>query len=389
MNDNRIKLIAMLFTFIVLILATPFIFDKLMNSKFNTMLIKVQQQNGIVIKEIENKSNYLNTDKVYEVVIPGEVLGSNEIKYIKLLTEVKFKNLPVTNVIFHNIVKKFVLKNGKEVKFLENNFVFDVITPDFKHYKYKVVDKKVKENSLEISWAGFNGECIYPKECKNEDGNISIVHTVNNSKISLIGIKSAFLKEKNRFEQTSSLKKFAINAPNTMVEINDISSKNIKIDKQNKVDITSELKVKNANANNVLKIDNAYSKVEFKDINKSAFNVSDDEKRLQIILDSGFRGDANLDIKNIFFMQPLGFLKADSNFSVKPGKNLEKLQYGGDLDFINLDATIIASKNLASLLLVSNPQLASLVKIDKDKAIIKIKIYRGKIYINGKEIKSN
>ena len=67
------RFVVMFITFIVMILLTPIIFSKLMNSKFNTMLLKIQQQKGIIIKEIKDKSTYLTTDRIFDVKIPGKI----------------------------------------------------------------------------------------------------------------------------------------------------------------------------------------------------------------------------------------------------------------------------------------------------------------------------
>ena len=390
MKNN--KLIIMLLTFVVMIFATPIIFDKLMNSKFNTMLLNVQQNNGIVIKPLENKSSYIQTDKTYEVTIPGSVIGQRDIKYIKLLTEVKFKNLPVTNVIFHNIVKKIVLSNNQELKFLENNLIFDVITPDFKHYKYKVVDKKVDiDNQVEIAWNNFNGIYVYPENFKNEDGNIEVTIKKDNSKISLNHLFSQFLILNKKSEQDSKIKEFSIKAPNLTVDVKDVESKSIKIDKNTTIDVSSSTNVKSVDVNNMFKLENATSTISFYGLNKKAIEAIQQGNRDKVkdLLNSGFSGKLSLDIKNVFFMQPLGFVNIDVDYNVSKGNNYEALRENKDINFLTLNAKIVTSPKLIQFLGMSDPRMASLIKVENNKAIVIIKINKGHIYINGQEIKSH
>ena len=104
------KLIIMLVTFIVLIAITPFVFSKLMNSKFNKMLDNLRKD-GIEIKLIEDKSSYIKTDKLFLVTIPEKFLVKQNLEGIKsivLKVEAQFKNLPVTDVLFWVKLKKLL-----------------------------------------------------------------------------------------------------------------------------------------------------------------------------------------------------------------------------------------------------------------------------------------
>ena len=382
------KIIVMFLTLIVMIFATPIVFDKLMNSKFNTMLINLQQQKGIVIKEIKNKSNYLTTDRVFEVIIPGTAINQNEIKYIKLLSEVKFKNLPVTEVFFHNIVKKLVLKNNEDIKFLENKFVFNVITPDFKHFRYKVLNNSSQENGITISWRDFNGVYVYLKEFKNEDGNIDIKNNKFNISFNHIFTDNLFLK--NKIEQESRLQNIVLHFPTIHINIQDIDSKNIQIDKNSTIDILSSFFVKEIKSP-IFKLNSAKLNIHLENLNKKAlFSLQNGENKGIIdLLNNGFNGNIKLNIKNIFFMKPLGFLFADVNFSVKKGaKNYQKLQ-NDDLSFLVLNAKVEASPQIGSIVALSYPIIAPFIQVKNNKAIIYIQIKKGKIYINGTEIKSN
>ena len=103
---NKSKIIVMGITFIVLILITPLVFSKLMNAKFNQMLKKYENE-GYSIKLIKDKSSYIQTDKVFEVLIPGKKVNLN-VNDINITLEVKFKNLPVTNVVFEGVVNSIL-----------------------------------------------------------------------------------------------------------------------------------------------------------------------------------------------------------------------------------------------------------------------------------------
>jgi len=390
MKNN--KLIIMLLTFVIMVFATPIIFDKLMNSKFNSMLLNIQQNNGIIIKPLKNKSSYIKTDKFYEVTIPGKIINQPNIKYIKLLTEVRFKNLPVTNVIFYNIVKKIVLNNNKELKFLENKLKFYVITPDFKHYKYKVIDNKVEiNNQVELAWNNFNGMYVYPKNFKNEDGNIEVNFKKDNLKIFLNHLFSQLLILNKKSEQDSKIKEFSIKAPSLIVDVKNIESKNLKIDKNTTIDISSSTNIKSIDINNIFKMKNATASISFYGLNKKAIEAiaKGDRDKIKELLNDGFRGKLSLDINNVFFMQPLGFVNINVDYNVSKGNNYEVISQNKDIKFLTLDAKIVASPILIQFLGINNPKIASLIRVKNNKAIIVIKINKGHIYINGKEIKSD
>ena len=384
------KLGVMLLTFLIMILLTPFIFSKLMNSRFDTMLLKTQQQRGIVIKEVEDKSNYLTTDRVFEVKVPGEAIGNKEIEYITLLTEVKFKNLPVTTVVFHNILKKLVLKDVGDVKFLENNFIFDVITPDFKHFTYSVVNKDVKYQGFDISWRDFKGVVVYPKEFKNESGTLKVKS--NDFEASFDNLNALYLFLKNKYSQELKLKTFTFKTKDFDIKVNNFESKNSQILKPKKADIVSKFNIKNLDSDIVgkkLKLNSVNFDFKLLDLNKSALiSLEKGEDKSKELINSGFRGEANLDIKEIFFIKPLGFIKANLDFNISKGDNYSKLREN-KLDFINLDFKVKASPQIGMIVGLSYPDISPFIIMDKNSSKVEIKIKKGKIYINGKEIKSN
>ncbi len=388
------KIVIMFLTLVVMIFATPLVFEKLMNSKFDTMLLNLQQQKGIVIKEIKNKSSYLTTDRIFEVTIPGSAINQKEIKYIKLITEATFKNLPVTNVFFHNTVKDVVLVKQGEIPFLKDNFVFDVVTPDFKHYKYRVLDKNIDINGVEIGWSAFKGIYVHNKEFKNEDGNIKILIKKNNATISFNHFISDYLKVGNKIEQNAGLKDIQIKSPRFNGEIKNINSQSETVLKKDTLDSVSNLLVEDVNINNLFKLKDLKINAKIYGLDKKAIqelqngNDETSQKSLKVLLNRGFNGNIKLRVKDLAFMQDLGFLNADINFSIEKGNNVEKIN-NNDLSFLNLNAKIVASPKLGAIIMMSEPKLGSFIKNENNKSIVIIKINKGKIYINGKEIKSN
>ena len=388
------KLTVMIITFVILIGITPLIFGKLMNSRFNTMILKSQQQKGIVAKEVKNKSSYLTTDRTFEVTIPGSAINQKEIKYIKLITEATFKNLPVTNVFFHNTVKDVVLVKQGEIPFLKDNFVFDVVTSDFKHYKYKVIDKNIEIDGVEIGWSAFKGIYVHNKEFKNEDGNIKILIKKNNAIISFNHFISDYLKVGNKIEQNAGLKDIQIKSPRFNGEIKNINSQSETVLKKDTLDSVSNLLVEDVNINNLIKLKDLKINAKIYGLDKKAIqelqngNDETSQESLKVLLNRGFNGNIKLSVKDLAFMQDLGFLNADINFSIEKGNNVEKIN-NNDLSFLNLNAKIVASPKLGAIIMMSEPKLGSFIKNENNKSIVIIKINKGKIYINGKEIKSN
>ena len=385
------KLTVMIVTFVILIGITPLIFGKLMNSRFNTMILNLQQNKGVLIKEVKNKSSYLTTDRIFEVTIPGSVLNQKEIKYIKLLTDVTFKNLPVTNVKFLSTVKKVVLINNNSVPLIDNKIKVLVMTPDFKVYKYRVFDNSInlKDGKTVVNWKKFGG--IYDKEnktFKNENGLIEFKNLFN--KLKIYNIRT-FLQNLNNkkvqqmhFDVNFSNKKLNINIANFNVN----SKLNIL---NNNIKLSSTAKCDEINANNILKISKINSDFQINDIDKKLYkkiqNKNYTQKDINELLKKGFNGKFNLNIKDIFFMKDLGFLKLNSNFSIKNG-SIEKIN-NNDLSFLDLNMSLKTSPELINIVSNFFKPIKQIVVIRNNEAIVNVIINKGNININGKQIKSN
>ena len=384
------KLIVMFLTFIVLIVITPFIFGKFMNSKFNSMLLKLSQQNGIQIKEIKNKSSYLTTDRIFDVVVPGNAINQKEIKYIEFQTETRFKNLPVTDVEFINILKKIVLDNNSSIAFLKNKFKILVITPDFKVYKYRVFDNKInlQKANLVLSWKNFNG--VYDNKTKifkNENGILELKNPLND--LMVYNIKAFLQDSKNQKKEQLH---FDVNfsSPKLKAWINNFNSNStLKLSKES-ADIVTNTDIDKINVNNLFKLNKIDTAFEIKGIDRTIYEKLQNKKYskqdINKLLKKGFIGKFALNIKDMFFMQDLGFLSLKSNFKIK---NASLAQINNkNFNFLDLNLSLQTSPKFINIAGNFFKPLKQIAKIENNKAIIKIVINKGNISINGKEIKS-
>ena len=382
------KLIVMFLTFLVMIVLTPYIFNKLMNAKFNSMIVKISQQKGIQIKEIKDKSSYLTTDRIFDVVIPGKAINQNEIKTINLQMEVKFKNLPVTNVTFKNILEKIVLQNNKTFSF-DKKIRFVVITPDFKVFRYRLNDNQLVKNNLVFSWSKFGG--IFnsrEKELKNLNGILEVKNKIVDAKI--FNIKALIKQNSNKLIQQFGFDA-NISLPNLKAEIADFNVYSSIEKKGKKLNVITNYKCKNINVNNLVKIDNVNAYFELDGLNgkiyKKLLDKTYSKDELNEFLKEGFGGKINLNIKNIFFMQNLGFADLKSTFKVS-NATVEKINKN-DLSFLDLNLSLHTSPNLIKIADKFLPGLIQLVSVKNNKVYLDLRIDKGKIFINGKEIKSN
>ena len=379
------KLVVMFLTLIVMIALTPLIFNKLMNAKFDTMLLKLSQQKGIQITQIKDKSTYLTTDRVFDVKIPGNLIGQNDIKFIELQTETTFKNLPVTDVRFLNNFKKIVLDDNETLPIDKLKLL--VITPDFKIFKYKLFNNKIKKDNTTFSWSGFEG--IFDKTTftfKNTNGKIDIKDNISTLNIS--DIKVVWNKNKN-FQQIHFDANFTSPTFNFKVK-NFLAKSDVNID-ENKLNSTSFLNVDKIEANGIVKILDIDSKFKINGIDKNAFekiqNKTYTKEDIDELLNNGFNGELDLNIKNIFFIQDLGFLDLNSKFSVRNG-SLDKIQ-NNDLSFLDLNISMKTSPNLLNVFSNLYPFLKDMAVVKNNQAVLNITINKGNITINGKQIKSD
>ena len=144
---------------LVLIFLTPIILGRMANSNIDTK-IETFKKDGIKIKEIKKDIGYLNTNRIFEVTFDKDTKNKTWKVYHKIVDSakfiitLKFKNLPVTKANFDVKIKYIKMLNKDYFKDSE----FNVISKDFKHFKYQFKDY-VSKNPFVIL-KGLNGEFI-------------------------------------------------------------------------------------------------------------------------------------------------------------------------------------------------------------------------------------
>jgi len=129
---------------LVLIILTPFILAKIANSNIDNK-IKLLQKQGFQIKEIKKDISYLNSHRVFEVLINQHTKNKTWDFYKKFVNvvnfkvDLSFKNLPITKANMVYVIK--YIKIGENNYF--QNFKFSLITKDFKNFDFKTDDKNI------------------------------------------------------------------------------------------------------------------------------------------------------------------------------------------------------------------------------------------------------
>ena len=395
------KIIVFIVTFALMILATPFVFGKLMNSKFDEM-IKDLQKKGYVIEQIEDKSTYLTTVRVFRVIIPGEKIDkSRSIKEAVLEVESKFKNLPVTDVRFFGKVLKikyYDIELEKEInKLIKDKIKFLVITPNFKTYKYKVFDIKIQKGIEEIKLTGLEGVYHHPK--KNFLKARSLLYK-NSQKVSIEikEFKDSYEKKENRINQNIGFN-FYVTLDN-----NKITLLNVKIDSI----LYGGKKIKNVlnvNFDSFNLLNNIF--VKNFDLKFVADNIDSQtlkkiqqtkdryerEELLKELISKGMDISLDLKIKDIEAMkQKLGFLNLDAKIKFLPDPLiLEKLK-NNDLSSVEAALRLQTTPEIATLIMNLFPKSAfmfAFAKKENGTVSLVLKVKNGEIYINGEKITSD
>ncbi|NPA11685.1 MAG: YdgA family protein [Epsilonproteobacteria bacterium] len=376
----RSKIAVMFITFLVMIAITPFIFGKLMNAKFNKMLQNLQKQ-GYKIKEINNKSTYLKTDRVFEVIVP---LKDSAVKCAVFKIESVFKNLPVTDVKFYGELKAlhFVQKELNSINhYLEKKIKFLVITPNFKTYKYTVFDNSIDIQNNRLSFKGIEGVVFYPKK-----GSLNIKDLMLKDKISgyLIEIKNL----QNKFEKDKGI---AQNLSfNVFMKLGgDIHLNGAEIDSYTLFDKTLNMDTKAK-----FKTLNIYNQVVFSGFKSELIVNNLDYKALQkdpkIALQKGYEAKFDMSVKKITVSKTdIGFLDLSAKVKILPSKNIDKLIKENNLSFMDLSLKLKTSKQIAAAVSMSDDFLARLLSfadVKDDKVYLDLRFKNSKLEINGKKI---
>jgi len=397
---NKNKLMVMFITFIVLIAITPLIFGKLMNSKYNQMLNDLRAK-GMQIKVVDDKSGYLQTDKILEVTIPAEILNTQGvIDEVKLNIETKFKNLPVTNVVFLGKLDKLVLngqfkKSEKELnEFLRKYIEFVVTTPNFRDYSYKfkdiIIDKKPTVGIEHITGMFKNGELL-----KNR-----------------LKIKDIYVKDKKGFIEIKNFKNdFEGNEKNSLSKTDfnvNVNLNRFKLQIQNvysttKTVLNELVKVNSTFGFKTLNVPNAVNADNFKVIAKikgiktellkqlSQAEKEEKDKYLEKIFEDGFSINIDSALKNVKVMQR-NFGGYSLNFDIKflPTKNFKEKLNNNNIDFVDAKLHFVTTPEIANILMNALPRSAflfALAKKENGKVILNLEFKQGKLYSEGQLVK--
>jgi len=390
------KLIVMFFTFIVLIAITPFIFSKLMNSKFDSMLDNLRKD-GIEIKLIEDKSSYIKTDKVFLVTIPQKVLANKnleDVKSIVLKIETQFKNLPVTDVLFLGEVEKIDLSsNLKNLESELNKFVkyikFVVTTPDFKNYFYRFEDIKDKNFAI----VGIKG--TFSKKDLNKNSLVI--------KKLYIGEEKEFIEFKNlryniEWDNKKSFSNYSFDVNFTSnvisVEVDNIHGSgemifNKEVNASIKVGFNKLISPNFIEADN-FKLNLKLIGIEDK-ILKDISSVKNKEFYVEKIFEKGFKVGINSSLKNLQALnKELGGYKLSFDVEFLPTKDIKKKIENNNFDFLKAKMFLETSPEIAIFIMNILPESAllfELAKKEKDKVILNLEFKNGKLYSEGKLIK--
>jgi hypothetical protein len=394
------KLIAVVLSFIVMIAITPLVFKSLMNKKFDSMLASWEMK-GYKISQIEDKSTYLTTDRIFKVVIPGNKLDkSGYIKDVVLRVEAVFKNLPVTNVKFLGKVLKIDLSNPYDTevlnKAIRDKIRFLVITPNFKVYKYKIFDSKILLGDTKFAFKGINGEFLYPGENSLKAKDILIGSVSKPIDFEVKNLINVYKKEKNVINQKEKFN-FYITLNDSKLSLINTEINNI-VYLYDKIKLILTISIQNADIFSVLRLSELNGKFNLSGIDLALINkiktASQEEKKALIlkIFEKGFKASAALNVKHIFVKnKDIGYLDLDVKATFYPTSDiLQKLQ-ADDLSFLDLKIKLKTTPEVATILMNSNPKLAFLFAFaKKDKYVeLNAEIKKGKLFINGEEIKSN
>jgi len=372
------KLAVMIVTFLVLIVLTPFIFGKLMNSRFNTMILELQQNKGVVAKEIKNKSSYLTTDRVFEVTIPGSVINDAGIKYIKLLTEVKFKNLPVTNVFFHNIVKDVELESGEKIPFFKDKIIFDITTPNFKTYAFVIKPVKYQTFTLNKITGTFNIKNNIVKLYIN-----NVLAKNKNIQFNLNNLSSVVEKDKHFFKSENKFN-LKVKFMDKEITLNNVDIFN-SFDIGKKTLINFKTNLKKLSFAKIFEVSDFGIKVKIYDVNSTLFvkSINSQNKNVTLaMLANGLKIDLNSSLKALKFLSTNeGGFTLNIKTVIHKADSLNDFQLNPD-KFITLNIKADISKKLADMISNYFPQMSSFFNTKPDKngiLHIKINFDRGQI----------
>ena len=358
----KTKPIVMIVTFIIMILLTPIIFSKLMNSRYDTMLLEFSQ-NGYKIKTLKEDIGYLKSERVLDVVIPGEKLGLKDVEFIEAKVKTYFKNLPVTNVYFEGKVKDIKLKHQNPlIENLAKKIEFKVITPDFKTYAFTI--NPIKYKTLNIDTIKGNLDVKKHILSFNTNGDIK----ENNLTLEISNLNTFIQKEQNFFRNKNDF--------NLNIKLGEKGAglKNVNLDntlslRKNSF-VNFKLSFKKLTFSKVVDANDFYADIKAYDFNKTLFKkamFNDDRNLTLTLLANGFKLDINSSLKNLTF---LGFNQGGINLLVKisvyKAKNIEDFEKNFK-KYLAIQIKADMSKEFARMLRQSFPLLRGFLSVPPDK----------------------
>ncbi len=392
------KLIAVVLSFIIMIGVTPLVFSALMNKKFDSMLESLKKE-GYKISQIEDKSSYLKTDRVFEVVVPGKKIdNTGYVKDIVLKVETVFKNLPVTDVKFFGEVLKIELLNKYDTEILnkaiKDKIKFVVVTPNFKVYKYKVFNNKIVLEDTKFLFDDVEGELLYPKKNTLKIRDIILGSLTQPIMFEVKNFLTVYKKENNTLSQKNKFD-FFVTLNSSKLSLLNVNIDNIAYFSE-KLKVITTIDIKNADIFSLLRMSGFNLKFDLDGVDaemiKKLENADSESAKQKValeILQKGFNVLANLNISHIFVKnRDLGYLKLDVKAVFYPTSNiLEKMQQS-DFSFLDLKLHLETTPEIATLLMNEAPEFAFLFAFaKKDKnLVLDLEIKKGRLFVNGEEI---
>ena len=389
------KIIGFVLSFVVMIAVTPFVFDKLMNSRFDKMLANLQKR-GVIIKEIEDKSSYLKTDRVFEVTLPKSVLGTREIEWVRLKVEAIFNNSPVTDVKFKGNVEKVQLSSEKDTKALneliDKKIRFLVVTPNFKTYRYKIEDTVLEKDNLKVGYKGINGifEINGYKKNRFYISKIYIQDLQNKILLQADNFKTSSVNEANTTKSDYKLD-MLLKSDSHTITLSGISGNNI-TSVFKKLSSVSVIDISKIAFDNQFFVYNTKFSLNLKDVDyKAVENKEVNEENLIKLLEKGLKLKSALFIKDVKLKnEDIGFLDAQLDLDFRPTSNIFSKIMLQQFDFVDAKLIVKAAPKMVSFLNALFPQSAILfanAKQSGDALMVDIELKNQEITVNGQRIK--
>ena len=197
---------------LALIVATPYIFSNISNSKIDSQVLTLNQNDLVSVKEIKNDIGYLDTKRDFKVIITDKSFPNNKafqknyapfLKKLVFNVNIGFRNLPITKVSAVAKLDKIILNNmsNREItdvnNILKDKIIAHLVTSDFKHFNIKFNDIVLDSLGNKLKLSGIETKLQISQHSFAEQTNISnvLLETVQGDKIS---VKNLSINEQNK-----------------------------------------------------------------------------------------------------------------------------------------------------------------------------------------------